>query len=182
MSDQQITLRFTPTRGDYVSTLRQYYARDRRIALTFAMLALQVICFSALFAMGRLGQSPWILLLMLPLPLAAAYIFLLLPLSVGRKVARYPQLTEPVTWRVDEHGIAITDGKKESLLAWERLRAMMGLNGYYLMIHADNPRMYHFVPKRAFESPEHEGAFYHLARRQILAAQGRGRNGTPPHE
>jgi len=167
MPSKTLTLTFTPQREDYVKCIRAYQLRDRRIAIAFGLLALEVICFSGLYIAGILGDNPVILLAVAPLPLAGLYLFAVMPWLVGRRIAASMKQMTEVVWRVSDEGLSIRSASGKRTLPWTEFRALLPTREHLLLFYRDSPKTFQFVPRRAFTSPDQELSFYEMARQGI---------------
>lgn len=173
-----LTLRFTPTPEDYARTVTLMTLRRWPVRIFTAVMAAAPLGGLYLMLTGGEQQS-YVALYFLLMPLVYfAFIFWLNPTSTKRKIAANERLRSPSTWVVGTRTLIIRNAFKEHKLSWSDFSALVEHRQYFLLPYRDKPRAYHFLPRRAFESPEHEQAFRDLANQGI--AQPGKTKGTRP--
>ncbi len=160
--DEPITFIFIPTEKDYSKTLWALSYRNTRTAIVIGIWVVLTALALWAFFRGELGSGFFpggIFLLALVVFILT---FLLTPLRARLQVRKNPGYTNPVTWQMDDNEIIVKNGDVESKFSWNTFSRIREIPDYYLFIFASYPRMYQFIPKRAFSSPEQEEKFRNL--------------------
>jgi hypothetical protein len=163
-----LTLKFTPTPDDYARTVTMMTLRRWPVRIFTAVMAAAPLGGMYLLLSGGETQS-YVALYFLLIPLVYfAFIFWLNPTSTKRKIVASERLRSPSTWVVGTRTLTIKNAYKEHKLAWRDFSPLVEHRQYFLLPYRDKPRVYHFLPRRVFETPEQEQAFLELARQGIL--------------
>ena len=167
-----LTLTFTPTKQDYVRTLRAYYFRQRS---TWIM----VLVFGGIFAYGiytmvttGFDRYPdYFYYLPLLFVIYLLFIFFYSPSLIGRRVQNDERLRATATWQASSREIVIKNKHSLTKLEWRQFQRVIETRRYYLFVYASNRNTIQFLPKRVFASPEQETAFRDLLRKKFPAFQ-----------
>ena len=162
-----ITFHYSPTPEDYVTTLRDFSFHDRRTWLTLAAWFIMTLVIIYFFLTGTFGSGLFPGMLVFILPVAFLYNFLTAPSRIGKQVARNPAYVGEVTWRVTSQDILITSVEEEIHMPWSKFSRAKEITDHFLLFQAENPRIFQFVPKRAFETPEQEDTFREMLETHI---------------
>ncbi len=154
----RLELHFIPTPDDFVTTFRDYAYRDRRTWVTLAVWLVATLVIIYFFLRGTFGGIfPGGLVFIFPVYFL--FRFLNAPNRIGKQVTGNPVYLSEVTWRVYERGLRITNREEEIELPWDEIMGVREITDHYLIFQKSNPRIFQFIPKRAFENPEQEEAF-----------------------
>lgn len=169
---EPVKFSFTPTKQDYVRTTRLTTLRPlpTRLGIGALTLILALMICSSLISVPNAPvenrDSAIIFGIGYPLVCLLGYATILLgllvvnPMIVGNMVRKNERLRAPVAWEMSDENIVIRSGDfAETKQDWGMFREAAALKDYYLLGYIINKRAYQFIPKRAFESPEHEAAF-----------------------
>jgi hypothetical protein len=163
-----LTLTFTPTKQDYVKTLRAYYFRQRG---TWIML----LVFSGVFVYGIYTiltsgfdrYPPYFYYLPLLFVIYLLFIFFYSPSLIGRRVQNDERLRATATWQVNARQIVIKNRHSLTKLDWSQFQRVIATRNYYLFVYAANRNTIQFLPRRAFASPEQEESFRDMLRKKF---------------
>jgi hypothetical protein len=128
-----------------------------RVALGAALLGLAVWNY-------RVGDSMWVFYLAMTAVLAVALLAKALTqnLLLRRQFSKRPDANVEVEWVVSDHGIVASTPHSKSEIQWSAFqRVIFAPAGFVFM---PNRQIFHFLPIRAFESPEDIGNLKSLAR------------------
>jgi len=153
---------YQPAPDDYAAVMRSMSLRHRTYWFAIAS-------FGAVFVLGlfMLDQMPLGWLFLLPLPLCILYIAVYLPMMWSRQARRTPKMMAEMSWQVDDQQVVIRNAQQETRMDWAKWERCVELERYFLFFLAENKRMFQFVPKRAFQSPEQLAAFRELVSRKL---------------
>lgn len=165
---QLLTLTFTPTKQDYVKTLRAYYFRQRD---TWIMLLIfGGVFFYGVYTMLVSGfdrYPHYFYYLPLLFVIYLFFIFFYSPSLVGRRVQADERLRAAATWQVDHREIVIKNQHSLTKLDWRRFQRVIETKNYFLFVYAANRNTIQFLPKRAFDSSKQEEAFRNLLEKKF---------------
>ena len=162
-----LTLKFTPTPDDYARTVTVMTLRRWPVRIFTAMMVAAPLAGLYMVLTGG-EQQTYVALYFLLMPLVYfVFIFWLNPTTTRRKIAASERLRSPSTWVAGARTLTIKNAYKEHKLNWRDFSPLVEHPRYFLLPYRDKPRAYHFLPRRAFESPEQEQAFLELARQGI---------------
>ena len=156
---ESLEFHYTPTPQDYVTCLRDFSFHDRRTWITLVLWLMVTMGIIYFFLIGTFGQGLFPGALVFIFPILFLYNFFTAPNRIGRQVKGNPAYTGEVTWRVDAKGILIVGPEEENLMEWSKFSKAREITDHFLLFQAENPRIFQFVPKRAFETPTQEEAF-----------------------
>jgi|GEM_PF-2278033 len=166
-----VTIQFTPEPGDYIQTMRGFLWRDARVWITMGLVGIMLAAGIAnLVAAGELTLMGFSLALF-PLVLAG-YLWLGLPLALGRRVRREPLLRSATTYHLRDTHLEMRDGTGESRVEWSVFHHVLELKAHYLLMLALNRRSFIIVPRRAFVSAEQEALFREIVARHLPGLRG----------
>jgi hypothetical protein len=161
-----ITFTFTPTRSDYIRTLRAFTLRQKSTFTIFIILVFLSLCT----VIASIYQPTPIYVWFFPLALISYILFslLIIPITVGEKVEKNERLRCATTWEVDEKTVTIRTPFSSTSFDWGTFRQACETSEHYLLVYAVNKQMFQLVPKRAFASAEQQASF-----RKLLEAKFR---------
>lgn len=164
---RSLTLRFTPTPDDFARTVQLMTLRRPAMRLLAVLMGASLVGGIYLLLAQRSEASP-VAIYALAAPLVYfGYIFWLSPATVKRKVAASERLRAPATWQVNRRGVTVHSAFTDNKVAWGEFSALVELRGFFLLPYRDKPRLFLFIPRRAFSSPEQMQDFRELARQGI---------------
>ncbi len=162
----RLEFRFSPVPQDYVTCLQDFFYRDRTTWITLASWLVVTLVISYFFLIGTFGSLfPGMLVFIIPL--AFLFYYVTAPNRLGRQARKYEIYTSEVSWLITERGVLIKNREEEIDLPWEDFIRAREITDHYLLFQKSNPRIFQFLPKRVFESPEQEEAFRDLLRRNF---------------
>lgn len=159
MANQSITFTFTPTQEDYIKSWLSHFIRQKMVwgmAVFFGL-----ACINAVYSVTSKGKA---FSLEHIIPLVVLFLSLLamdgLPLlMLVQQVNTNAQLRAKTSWEVSDAGITIVTPHSEVKSDWSNFHEFIETGAYFLIFCSVNKRMFHIVPKRAFQSAEHEKGF-----------------------
>jgi hypothetical protein len=175
---EPITFTLTPLKEDYVKAIRAFQLR--RLAIRGMIVVLSILAVIAgigvIVALVRLFVSPadstlgeffapiMCLAFSVSIPLS---ILVTIPNLTGQQYDKNERMRVETTWRLDDERVQLTSGPVESKLDWGSFQNAIDTKDHYLMTYTINKNMYQIIPKRAFESAEHEAAFRALVEKHL---------------
>jgi hypothetical protein len=181
---ESITLHFTPTPQDHGRGTRAFFAFNRRFwwweAALIAIFLAQSLLRLAAVVTGRVPevtQLPGVLFGFV-VPALFVFGFVVSPSLVARRVARDERLRADTLYRLDDDGLAMSNRYAASKMDWPTFAEVIETSNLYLLLYALNKNVFQVIPKRAFESPEHETEFRQCLQCHIGTYQDR-RRGLP---
>ncbi len=165
---KSLTLTFTPTKQDYVKTLRAYYFRQRNtwfMLLVFGGIFVYGVYTMLVFGFDRYPSYFYYLPLLFIIYLF--FIFFYSPSLIGRRVQNDQRLSATATWQVGEREIVIRNKHSQTKLTWSQFQRVIVTRSYYLFVYAANRNTIQFLPRRVFDSPEQEAAFRKLVQKRF---------------
>lgn len=162
---ETVTLQFTPTTEDYISTLRAYLWHMGHLRLMLAAFGMVFICGCFLIAASE-SYRAMAALLIIQLPLFGLYFWVITPLLLARRVQRNEQFRGIIHWQLSQDHVVIRNEFAETCLNWDQFKQVSETSTHYLLL--TNTLL--FIPKRAFGSEADESAFRHLVKQKISKA------------
>ena len=164
---QVITVQFIPTKADYVRSVRAYYARQRIVWLTYAILA--ALCVLALAAgvfldADYLGLATTLGVVTL---ISLAFLLLVMPFMAHLQMRWNERSLCETIWQITGDRISITNTFGEATFDWGTFRRVFETRDYYLFSYTANRNLFQILPKRAFVSAEQATAFRKLVERKL---------------
>lgn len=165
-----IRARFKPTPADYVNaTLIFFFAQRSVILLTvtsilFVALAVPV---SLIYQSQGSGIAIFILAIALGYLLIAAATVAAPLMRIRRTAAQDETMLADTHWTVAGDQIEVRNRFEKTELRWAMFSRLIHTRRYVLLVYADNPRQFTFLPMRAFLTPEDHQAFLRLAREKV---------------
>ncbi len=168
--DQNLTLRFTPTKQDYSNVLRLFFMlrTSTRVSLGFLALAFGLI----IYTIASQGTPPSIfqlVWLLLP-PLFVAYVLFIQPSRMASQAMQNEQLATEATWEVSDGGVKISSRFGETQMDWDSLQKLVTTKEYYLLLSKTNKNAFRFMPKRALGTSQETEQFLALVRKYLPIA------------
>lgn len=163
---ESIILTFTPKEQDYSSTLSYFLLHTRQTWIIIVIWGVMMLCVGRAVIAGDFGRGFYpggVYLLALVVFILT---YLLAPLSTRKKIRANPVFTSQVTFQIDTDQIIVKTIESETKFSWSSFSKVREVPGYYLFVYASNPRMFQFLPKRAFSSSDQEMAFRNLVKQQ----------------
>lgn len=164
---EPIVIHFSPTRQDYVHITRTLYARQPANWIFFAVLVL-LSMFS--FYLEGITPSRNLFVLLLP-PVAILFIailgFLVRPWQAGNRANKNERMTAEVTWEATDEYIIMKSIHAESKSDWGNFKKAFENDEFFFFNLSAAKNLYHFLPKRAFESPEQLETFRVLVKARM---------------
>lgn len=168
---ETVRLRFTPEGSDYSRVMRAHSARTRTVWLSLVGMIVILLAFLWTTTYEQQGcLALWLVLILAPL-FTGLVVFVLQPYRTKRHVSKTEQLRRETSMEFGDSQIVITTGEAETKMGWDTFRQVIETRTDYLLCYATYKHMVHFVPKRAFETPEHELAFRRLVLRKLPAGR-----------
>lgn len=103
------------------------------------------------------------------LPIVVALQFVIAPMQMERRAKQTESLTVAQHWSVGESGIEVTSELGKASYQWEEFRSVIPDEEFILLQYKANPNALVFLPTRAFDTPDAQGAFVALAEEQVKA-------------
>jgi hypothetical protein len=171
----QITFQFTPTKEDYSETMIAYTVNTVGIVVAnIFLIGMEILLTSIALSMPDLAsRSDWFFALIIPwiVPVVAVYVFFnpltLIGARIRKQVADNPQLTPLTLWQLDEDQFALKTEFLDTKYAWSVFQKAVELERHYLFIHTVNERVFTFLPKRVFTTPQQEADFRTLVEKKL---------------
>lgn len=172
-----ISFGFTPTGEDYRKSFMAYYRANWIPSILFPGYILLVGVF--LFIAGSYGTSGFGSTLYFGVLFAfvavfyVLFVFVINPRLIAARAVKDERMSSPVQYEVTNEQIAVRTGFSEIKTDWGHFQMVIDGKEIILLLHHANARMFQFIPKRAFASPDDERAFVELARRKVVPAKSR---------
>ena len=165
---QPFTLTFTPTKQDYVKTLRAYYFRQRSTWIMLLVLGgIFVYGIYTILVFGFDRYPSYFYYLPLLFVIYLFFIFFYSPSLIGRRVQVDERLRATATWQVYDYEIVIKNQHSQTKLVWRQFQRVIVTRSYYLFVYAANRNTIQFLPRRAFDSSEQETTFRELVKKRF---------------
>jgi hypothetical protein len=170
---------YTVTGEDHARAIRAFTLRQPMyLALIggFGLLTVMMLClFLGIIVLSLMGDElatdPASFACVVPCfvtyLLIPAYLLILGPYLAGQKFKKYQDRVGQVTWVIDDNRVKIDSSQMKSETDWQVFSKAMETKGYYFLIYTMNKRVFQFVPKRAFESPQQEADFRRYVEKNI---------------
>lgn len=162
-----IRARFKPTPADYVNaTLTFFFAQRAVILLTVTSIMFVVLAVPVSLIYQSQGSSIAIFILAIALAyLLIAVATVAAPLiRIRQTAAQDESMLAETHWSVSADQIQVRNQFDETELRWEMFRRIIQTRNYILLVFADNPRQFTFLPRRSFLTSQDNQAFLQLAR------------------
>jgi hypothetical protein len=176
-SMEPVTFIFTPTKEDYIRAIRAYYLHQWYIRVFWAISILQAgywivrLLSRVYIAMSDPVQLSSISIRAPVLGLALLtnipILIFVIPRIQAGQMSKHERTLGEQKWMMDDERIYVQSWLSESKVDWGTFRRMIDTKLYYLTLYTVNRNLFHIIPKRAFESPEHEAAFRALVERHL---------------
>ncbi len=169
-----MSIKFTPTKDDYIKTLRANSFGAGNIWLNLLIFC---IVFAAITVVLLLSHVEfWVVA---PVFIAALifYVFfqyVMNPLRISQQVQSNERFRSEVTWTVDESGVLLANKFGESKSDWGTFYNFKETKEHFLVYYSTNRDMFQIVPKRAFESAGQLEAFRHILTVNLAQARSQG--------
>ncbi|MCB2210198.1 YcxB family protein [bacterium] len=163
--ESPLTIKFTPEKNDYVQASRALANKTPAFIVLAIVTVLLMIGALVVLIVPSIGDSTWNNVAIISLVIGAFYLiyyFVLIPMQLGRSFKSNDLLREERVLVFDESGVTMTLADRRSDMVWDKFEKLMDSKSLYMMIYKADQRLYPFVPKRAFETPELEAAFRQL--------------------
>ena len=158
--DNPIKFKIVLTKDDLVTALRNFYASQLNNQFWGAFLILVVI--AGVFGLIRNGMETSILLFVIMAAFGLIYSYFIVPLLMANKIVQDKNWSAENNWTVTNDKITVNSGAGERKIKWELYQDFIDTQGFFLLIHSENKQSFQIIPKRAFESLEHEENFRQL--------------------
>jgi hypothetical protein len=168
---EPLELSYTATAEDYARSIRAVTLRRPAalfLIISFGLLFVMVVCtFLGVIMLILIGERPatdfigFIYFLPCTTVLLLFPILLLLinPYLAGQRFNKHQDKVGQITWAMDDDKVRIDSALTKSETGWDIFSKAMENKRYYFLVYAMNKRMFQFIPKRAFESPQQEADF-----------------------
>ncbi len=172
-----ISFGFTPGGEDYRKSFQTYYRENWIPSILFPVYILLVGIF--LFIAGSYGTSGLGNTLYFGLFFAfvavfyVLFVFVINPRIIAARAAKDERMSSPVQYEVTDEQMVVRTTFSEIKTDWGQFQKVIDGKEVILLLHHGNVRLFQFIPKRAFASPDDERAFVELARRKVVPAQSR---------
>ena len=171
----EIKVQFTPTNDDYIDSLRVFSVTPWVSIIIVCIFIVMGIFFgiTALDPSNLTSNKYWYspyALQFIPLLLYWAILFfvpMLNRMEIRSQYESNEQLTNQVSWCLDDDQIITKTKISEMRLDWSVYSKVIEFGPYYLLLQSGNKRSLSFLPKRSFESPDQEMEFRKLVERKI---------------
>ncbi len=166
---EAVNLRFTPTKEDYVQSMRAYVWRSRRYRRVFFLQVLLFLFIIFAFILLNLYLILDIYLyvvfavLIIQFPLFAIFLLGVIPLLAGRQFRKNERMRFETFWELNDDKVIIKNKFVETKADWGSFKAVLEITNHYLFMTTS----FTFLPKRSFESPEQEIIFRNLVSRNV---------------
>lgn len=163
---EQITLRFKQTEDDYVSAMRLFYTRARKLHIKIDLVGgTAAVVIGAICWVVWGYELEWLFLLcagavLLGMISAAWYI---IPLITFRSE---PKFRDEYLVQFSEEGITFKTANIDSKLEWNLYNSVIENNDVYVLMYGK--RVFSVIPKRAFADSNEETAFRELLKQKGL--------------
>ncbi len=165
-----ITVQFTPTPRDYVTTYRALQFRSLFSRIVYVGMGLLELCLIASLFIPGFDPRFWPMAVAIPIFITLAVVWP--AYSVGQRAKGNERMLAPITWELSDTGLRMTNGFTEAKYDWGSFQALVEKKDYFLLRHTTNQRLYNFIPKRAFSSAEQMAAFGEMVDRHIARSKG----------
>ncbi len=168
---EDITVEFTPTPQDYVNTYRMLQFRSTFSRITYGLLVLFGLClFGTLLLPGSSNARMWPIVIGIIIFVGLA---VWLPAyNIGRRAKGNEHLLAPTTWQFNDEQLSVHNQFTDARYDWAFFQGLVENKEYFFLRHSSNKRLYNFIPKRAFTSPEQMAAVRELFSRHTGAKKG----------
>jgi hypothetical protein len=92
------------------------------------------------------------------------YSYFISPGIAAGRITQDKEFDRETIWSIQPDGIALLSGSSRRKLKWEKFRDFLEAGSFFLLLRADDRRIFQIIPKRAFESTEQLDAFRDLLR------------------
>jgi len=166
---------YTITGEDHARAIRAYTLRRPEIlplfivlGIAFSLILITVLGSIVLTLLGKTQVTDITVLLKLIsgfLPCALfclilpAFLLYIGPYLAGQRFKKHEDKVGLITWILDDDHIRIDASLSKSETAWNVFSKVMETKEDYLLVYAMNKRVFQFIPKRAFETPQQEADF-----------------------
>lgn len=172
-----ISFGFTPNGEDYRKSFQTYYRENWIPAILFPVYILLVGIFLFITgSYGMFGPGNTLYFGLLFAFVAAFYVlfvFVINPRLIAARAAKDERMSSPVQYEVTGEQLVMRTAFSEVKTDWGEYQKVIDGKEIILLLHHTNKRMFQFIPKRAFASPEDERAFVELARRKVVPVKSR---------
>jgi hypothetical protein len=175
---------YTATADDHARAIRAFTLRKPVtlfLSIGFGLLAVMTLCIflgeivlSLVTGNTQVTDITQLLnLLSSLLPCTAFYLvfpvysLLIGPYLAGQQIKKYEDKIGQTTCVVDDDHVQVNSLQTKNEMKWTFFSKAMESKRYYFLVHAMNKRMFHFIPKRAFESPQQEADFRRYVEKNI---------------
>jgi hypothetical protein len=157
--NEPLSFSFTPTRADYIISLRAFYLRQRTSWLVMLLFGAGIIC--GLLIPLFTDSFPFNLATFAALAFGFYLFFslLILPTMSGNRVDKNERLRAETFWDVNSTGVTIKTEFAETTFDWPTIGKVLVTRDYYLLVYATHKNIFQILPKRAFTSEEQEAEF-----------------------
>lgn len=148
---------FEPKPDDYSTAINTFSSTLTRtgLYLVFLLVIGLSLGVQAISSQGLRTRRDWFTPFCLPAvaPLVGVAVIALNPLLQARRIRGQvngsPQMRSRVTWTMDDTRVMNKTDFAESTANWSIYQRVVEYKDYYLLIHAANRRVFHFIPRRA---------------------------------
>ncbi len=164
-----MTVRFTPTPQDYVKTYRFLQFHNPFSRISYGVMGLFELCLIASVLIPGSEVRLWPVAVGIPIFIVLA---ILLPgYSVGRRAKGNNQLLAETAWEANDSQLHVSNQFVEAKYDWAFFQGLVENKEYFFLRHSSNKRLYNFIPKRAFASPEQMQEFREMFSKHMHTGQ-----------
>jgi hypothetical protein len=161
------TLRYKLTPADYNQAMRAFRARKRGAAWLLWLALMAGALYLGFLVASRAGNAPWAFLCAGIPGLLAIYFLFVAPDTLLRALRRARQDEGEIVWEMDSAGAVVRSAARQTALPWRAFKELIEAEHHWLLVRADAPRLFHIIPKRAFDAPQDQEAFVSFIRERL---------------
>jgi hypothetical protein len=175
---------YTATAEDHARAIRAFTLRKPAtlfLIIGFGLLAAMTLCIflgeiALSLAAGTIqitDVTQLLNLLLSLLPCTVSYLvfpvysLFIGPYLAGQQVKKHEDKIGQITCVVDDDHVQANSLQTKNEMKWTFFSKAMESKRYYFLVYATNKRMFQFIPKRAFESPQQEADFRRYVEKAI---------------